>query len=79
MAYLVSMLAVAAGAVVLFTLLLRLAVPARRLAGAVRLSGTRFANRTGILAARLVALRVELDRRRHRKRNSEGSHPTSPA
>jgi hypothetical protein len=78
MVYLISMLASAAGVVVMLTLLLRLAVPVHRLAGTVRMGRTRFANRTALLAARITALRVELDRRR-RHRNSERSHATPAA
>lgn len=77
-AYLISVLAVTAGVVVLFILLLRLAAPARRLTGTAQLSRTRFADRADLLAARIAALRAELDRRR-RRRNSESSPPTPAA
>ncbi|MDQ3764960.1 MAG: hypothetical protein M3460_26645 [Actinomycetota bacterium] len=65
--YLISVLAAAAGVVVLLVLLLGLAGPMRRLARTVRRSRTQFADRTSLLAARIAALRVELSRRRHRR------------
>jgi hypothetical protein len=69
--YLISALAVAAGSVVLLTLLrTRLLGPVRQLASTVRNSRARFADRSRALAARLAALRVELARRR-RRRNAE--------
>jgi hypothetical protein len=64
--YLISVLVAAAGVVVLLTLLMRLAGPARRLAGTVYLNREHLADRTGLLAARIAALRVQLDRRRRR-------------
>ncbi|MDQ4102488.1 MAG: hypothetical protein M3186_01765 [Actinomycetota bacterium] len=78
MAYLISVLAVTASGVVLLLLLLRLAAPVRRLAGTVQLSRTWFADRTGLLVARIATLRAELDRRR-RHRNSDSSAPTPAA
>jgi hypothetical protein len=77
--YLISVLAVAAGVVVLLTLLVRLASPARRLAGTLRRSRGHFADRAGLLTARIAALRVELDRRRHRRSSPEGAYPPSAA
>jgi hypothetical protein len=62
--YLISMLAAAAGVVVLLTLLVRLAGPVRRLAATVHLSRAHFADRTDLLAARVAALQAALDRRR---------------
>jgi hypothetical protein len=64
--YLLSVLAVATSGVVLLTLLARLAGPARRLAGTVQLSRAHVADHTGLLAARIAALRVALGRRRRR-------------
>jgi hypothetical protein len=63
--YLVSLLTIAAAAAVLLVLLIRLAGRVRRLAGIARLTRTSFADHTGLLTARIAALRVELDRRRH--------------
>jgi hypothetical protein len=74
MPYLISVLAVAAGAVVLLTLLGRLANSARRLAGTLRRSRGHFADRTELLTTRIAALRVELDRRRHRRSSPEGAY-----
>jgi hypothetical protein len=64
--YLISVLLAAAAFVVLFLLLLRVAGPAGRLAGTVQRSRAHLADRTGLLAARIAALRVALDRRRRR-------------
>jgi hypothetical protein len=58
--YLISVLAVAAGVMVLLTLLVRLAGSARRLAGAVHRSRAHVADRTGPLAARIAALQGQL-------------------
>ncbi|MGH3782071.1 MAG: bacteriophage holin [Pseudonocardiaceae bacterium] len=66
MAYLISVALVAACVVVLFLMLLRLAGPARRLTATVQRSRAHLADRTGLLAARLAALRMALDRRRRR-------------
>ena len=66
MPYLVSVLAVAAGVVVLLTVVVRLGGPARRLADTARYSRAHFADRTGALAARIAALRMAVNRRRHR-------------
>ncbi len=65
--YLISGLLAAAAVVVLVMLLLRLAGPARRLAGTVQCSRAHLADRTGLLTARIAALRVALDRRRRHK------------
>jgi hypothetical protein len=65
--YLISALVAAAGAVVLLTLLTRLLGPARRLAGAARISRARFADRSRALTARIAALRMELARWRRRR------------
>jgi len=65
--YLISVALAVACAVVLFMMLLRLAGPARRLAAAVQRSRAHLADRTGLLAARVAALRVALDRRRRRR------------
>ncbi|MGB8996710.1 MAG: bacteriophage holin [Pseudonocardiaceae bacterium] len=67
MPYLISALLAAAGVVVLFRSLLRVAGPARRLAGAVQRSRADLADRTGLLATRVAALRVVLDQRRRRR------------
>jgi hypothetical protein len=64
--YLISVALAAACVVVLFTMLLRLAGPARRLATTVQRSRAHIADRTGLLAARVGELRVALDRRRRR-------------
>jgi hypothetical protein len=65
--YLISMLAVAAGVVVLLTLLVRLGGATRRMAATVNHNRAHFTDRTGLLAARIVALRLALDQRRHRR------------
>jgi hypothetical protein len=70
--YLISALAVAAGAVVLMALLVRLACSTRGLARTTRSSGARLADRRGPLTARIAALQVELAKQR-RARNEEGS------
>jgi hypothetical protein len=75
--YLVSALAVAAGVVVLLTVVVRLGGPARRLADTARHSRAHFADRIGALAARIAALRVAVNRRRHR--NGDRSHPARAA
>ena len=77
MPYLISVLAVAVGVVVLLTVLVRLGGPARRLADTARYSRAHFADRTGALAARIAALRVAVNRRRHR--NGDHSHPARAA
>jgi hypothetical protein len=64
--YLISLLAVVVATVALLTVLARLRGPTRRLSEAVRLSRARFADRTGALTVRVAALRVALNRRRHR-------------
>lgn len=68
MAYLISVLAVAAGVVVLFTVLVRLRVRTRRLADTVHRSRAHLARRTGTLIARIAALRVALNQRRRPSR-----------
>jgi hypothetical protein len=78
MLYLISVLAAAAGVGVLLTLLVRLTGPAGRLSGTMHLSRVHFVDRAGLLAARIAALRVELDRRR-RRHNGAGSGPAPSA
>ncbi|MDQ3904104.1 MAG: hypothetical protein M3300_01315 [Actinomycetota bacterium] len=77
MPYLISVLVVAAGAVVLLTLLVRLGGPARRFAGTVGESRAHIADRTRALATRIRELRTALKRRRSRK--GDGSHPVVAA
>ncbi len=76
MPYLISALA-AAGGVVLVALLVRLAGSTRGLARTVRASRARLADRSGLLTARIAALRVELAQRRHR--GSAGASDVPPA
>jgi len=71
--YLISVLAVAAGVVVLLVVVVRLAGQTRRLADTARQCRTHFADRTGALAARIAALRIAVNRRRHRNGNSSPS------
>lgn len=68
--YLISVLAAAAGAVVLLTVLVRLGGPLRRLADTAGRSRAHFADRAAALAARIAALRVAVNRRRHRDGDS---------
>ncbi|MGH3774375.1 MAG: bacteriophage holin [Pseudonocardiaceae bacterium] len=75
MSYLISALAAAAGVVVLIALLMRLAGPVRGLARTARAGQSRFTDRSGLLTARIAALRVALTRRR-RPRNAES--PSGP-
>jgi len=75
--YLISVLAVAVGVVVLLAVVVRLGGPARRLADTARQSRAHFADRTGALAARIAALRIAVNRRRHR--NGDRSHPAQAA
>lgn len=76
--YLVSVLMAAVGGGVLLVLLVRLVGPARRLVGAARTSRAGLADRSGLLAARIAALRVELERRgRHRDARTPGATPTA--
>ncbi|MGH3981515.1 MAG: bacteriophage holin [Pseudonocardiaceae bacterium] len=77
MPYLISALAAAVGAVVLLTLLMRLIGPARRLAGTARVSRAGLADRSGLLAARIAALRVELARRRRRNAETPSEAPAA--
>jgi hypothetical protein len=74
--YLISGLAGAAGVVVLLAVLVWLAGAARRLAGTAHRGRARWAEGTGLLAARIAALRVQLARRRH---HNEGSSRGAPA
>jgi hypothetical protein len=74
--YLISVLAAAAGVVALLTLLVRLAGSARQLAGTVRRGRAHWAERTGLLTARIAALRVQLDRRRRRNGRNWRIAPT---
>ncbi|MGH4009773.1 MAG: bacteriophage holin [Pseudonocardiaceae bacterium] len=64
MSYLISALAAAAAVVVLIALLMRLAGRARGLVRTARASQARLADRSGLLTARIAALRVEIARRR---------------
>jgi hypothetical protein len=66
-AYLISIALAAACVVALFLMLLRIAGPARQLAETAQRSRAHLADRTGLLAARVAALRVALDRRRRRR------------
>ena len=75
MFYLISALTAAAGVVVLIALLMRLAGLARGLARTARAGQARLADRSGLLTARIAALRVELARRR-RPRGAEA--PSRP-
>ncbi|MGH3574099.1 MAG: bacteriophage holin [Pseudonocardiaceae bacterium] len=68
MVYLISGALAAACVAVLFMMLRRLAGPARQLATTVQSSRAHLADRTGLLAARIAALRVALDRRRRSRR-----------
>ena len=70
MPYLISVLAVVAGAVMLITVLVRLGGPLRRLGDTARQSRAHFADRIGALAARIAALRVAVNQRRHRDGDS---------
>jgi len=65
--YLISSALAAAGVVVLLMILRALVAPARRLAATVQCSRAHLADRTGLLAAQVAALRVALDRRRRRR------------
>lgn len=78
MGYLISVLLAAASVVSLLVVLRRLMPSARRLIGTLHSSRTHVVDRTGLLAARIAALRVTLERRRHR-RNGARSHPTPSA
>ena len=77
MPYLFSVLAVAAGVVVLVMVLVRLRGPVRRLADTARQSRAHFADRTKALSARIAALRIAVRRRRHR--NGDSSRPAAAA
>ncbi len=77
MAYLISGLAAASCVVVLFAVLVRLRVRARRLADTVHRSRGHLAQRTGRLIARIAALRVALNQRR--RPNGGGSRPAPAA
>ncbi|MGA9308976.1 MAG: hypothetical protein WBV74_01230 [Pseudonocardiaceae bacterium] len=72
MVYLISGALVAACVVVLFMILRALVAPARRLATTVQRSRSHLADRGVLLAARLAALRVALDRRRRSRRRNAG-------
>ncbi|HEX5348505.1 MAG TPA: hypothetical protein VFW64_15595 [Pseudonocardiaceae bacterium] len=72
MVYLISGALVAACVVVLFMILRALVAPAQQLAATVQRSRAHLADRTGLLAARLAALRVALDRRRRSRRRNAG-------
>jgi hypothetical protein len=64
--YLVSVVAVAAGVVVLLTVLVRLSGSARRLAETVDESRAHVAGRARPLAMRIAELRIAVNRRLHR-------------
>lgn len=64
MAYLTSLLVAAGAVVVLTVLLLRLVGPARRTARGAQTARAALTEGAGLLAARVAALRHELDRRR---------------
>jgi hypothetical protein len=66
-AYLISIVLAAACVVALFLMLLRLTGPARRLTETAQRSRAHLTDRTGLLAARVAALQVALDRRRRRR------------
>ncbi|MGH3671402.1 MAG: hypothetical protein ACRDSH_12320 [Pseudonocardiaceae bacterium] len=70
MPYLISALIAAAGAVVLLTVLVRLAGTARRLSSTVHGFRTHLADRTTLLNGRIATLRVELNRRRAGSRSA---------
>ncbi|MGH3980211.1 MAG: hypothetical protein ACRDRZ_14600 [Pseudonocardiaceae bacterium] len=79
MPYLTSLLmAGAATLVLLLVLLVRLVVPARRAGRAARRARTTITEHIRLLSSRIAALRVELDRRLHR-RVSEGPEGHTPA
>jgi hypothetical protein len=75
--YLVSVLAVAAGVVVLLMVLVRLRGPVRRLADTAQQSRAHFADCAGALSARIAALRIAV--RRRRRRNGDSSRPAAAA
>ena len=77
MLYLVSVLAVAAGAVVLLTMLVRLSASARRFTETVGESRARVAHRTSALATRIAELRLTVNQRLHR--NGDDSHRAAAA
>ena len=64
MPFLISMLAVAAGVVVVLTVLLKLRGRVRRLSDTVRRRRDHLAHRAALLAARITELRVALNQRR---------------
>ena len=64
MTYLASLLVVAVGLLVLAVLVVRTVGPARRAAQSARDTRAAVSERTGLLAARGAALRLELARRR---------------
>lgn len=77
--YLASALAAAVGAAVLITLLVRLAGAARVLGATARHARTHFAERWRTLAAKIAALRVEVNRRRHHEDSARSHHPARSA
>lgn len=77
MPYLISVLAVAAGVVMLLPVLMRLSGSVHRLVETVRESRAQVAERTSALAARVAELRVAVHQRRHRA--GDGSHPGAAA
>ncbi|MGH3763883.1 MAG: hypothetical protein ACRDS0_20965 [Pseudonocardiaceae bacterium] len=77
MPYLISLLVVAVAIAALLMVLARLRGPARRLSEAVRRSRSQLADRAAVLATRISALRMALNRRRHRK--GDGSRPAAAA
>jgi len=73
MVYLTSLLVVAGATVVLAVLLVRLVGPARRVARVAAASRDAVTERTDLLAARVAAVRMELDRRRDRRTSDSGA------
>jgi uncharacterized small protein (DUF1192 family) len=68
--YLISLLTVAAATIVLLIVLARLRRPARRLIETALLCRAYLTDRTGLLTARIAGLKVELNRRLHRRTGS---------
>lgn len=74
--YLVSLLTIVVAAAVLLVLVVRLAGRARQFARTTRLVHADFTDHTGLLTARIAALKVDLDRRRHRRGTAPRDTPT---
>jgi hypothetical protein len=73
--YLASAFAAAVGAAVLVTLLVRLARAARILGATARHARAHLRERWNTLAAKLAALRVEVNRRRRHDGTARSRHP----